>query len=209
MSGTSVLEVYWDSKRHGIYLTRMPDVAPTGDASTRVVLAKFTTTTKPLIASSRTTIPRSPHPLYHCVCVICGLYIEVPIADGSARPYGELFAYLTGYPAHYSGEPSRRVDELVSVKFYFRPYASDNVLRVACTFMAVNKCTKRLSGLYRNLKTSVDTIPLAKVMWPILTADPPESAEGTQELEFSSMTKKLRGSWTGFSGGCLILYSPV
>lgn len=144
MSDTSLIEVYWDSRRHGIYLTRMPDVFPTG------VLAKFTTKCNKaahcLFANHDTPLTST---LYHCVCVICGLYIEVLIADGSAGLYGvwlgEFFAHLTGCPAHCSGEPSRRVDELVSVKLHFGPYASDSVLRVARTFMDCIGTPKQVS----------------------------------------------------------------
>ena len=71
------------------------------------------------------------------------------------------------------------IDELVSVKLHFEPHASDDVFRVGRTLMMISECTERLRKLYGNL---VDTIPLAMVIWPNPTADPPESIEGTLEL---------------------------
>ena len=85
-------------------------------------------------------------------------------------------------------------DELVSMGLHFRSNASDNVLRVARTFMAINRCTERLRGLYRNLERSIGTIPAAKVMWPNPTVDPSEPVEGAEELEFFSKVDRLLGT---------------
>jgi len=86
------------------------------------------------------------------------------------------------------------VDKLVSVDLHFGPHASDNVVRVARTFIAINKCTERLRELYSNLIRSVTTVPPAKIMWPNPTVDPSEPAEGTQELEFFAKVDRLLGT---------------
>lgn len=97
MSDTTLAEVYWDNKRHEIYLARMPCVVPTGDPLIRVsqVHVKYNEATHRLFTNRDP--PLAPTP-YHCVHVICGLHIEVPIADGSADPCGarleEFSAYL-------------------------------------------------------------------------------------------------------------------
>jgi len=85
-------------------------------------------------------------------------------------------------------------DELVSIKLHFGPHASDNVLRVARVFVAINECTGRLRRLYKNLGAGASTTPLGKVLWPSPTVDPAESTEGTPDLEFFSKVDRLRGT---------------
>jgi len=85
-------------------------------------------------------------------------------------------------------------DELVSIKLHFGPHASDNVLRVARVFMAINKCTERLRRLYRNLGAGGNTTSLGKVLWPNPTVDPADSTEGIPDLEFFSKVDRLRGT---------------
>lgn len=75
-------------------------------------------------------------------------------------------------------------DELLSIKLYFGPHASGNVIRVARVFVAINKCMERLHMLYRSLGESTHSIPPAKVLWPNPIANLPKPAEATQGLEF-------------------------
>jgi len=78
VDGTPLPEVDEDNARHGIYLARMPTVASTGDASTKIVLVKFTA--KYNEAAHRLLADHDPPLapiLYHCVRVIGGLYMVV------------------------------------------------------------------------------------------------------------------------------------
>jgi hypothetical protein len=86
------------------------------------------------------------------------------------------------------------VDRLVSIDLHFGFHASDNVLRVARTFKAINKCTESLRGLYRKLHTSVATVTPARILWPNPTLYPSESAGEVQELEFFTKLDRVRGT---------------
>ena len=76
VDGTPLAEVDEDNERHGIYLARMPSGASTDDASIKVVLVKFTAryseVAHRLLANHDP--PLAPA-LYHCICVIGGLYM--------------------------------------------------------------------------------------------------------------------------------------
>jgi len=84
-------------------------------------------------------------------------------------------------------------NELLSINLSFGSHASNNVLRVARVFMAMNRCTERLRALYSNLGTSTPSAPSAKVMWPDPTPDPPLSTDWIEELEFFSKSGPLSG----------------
>ena len=85
-------------------------------------------------------------------------------------------------------------DELLSIKLYFGSHASDNVLRIARVFMAINKCVDRLRELYGDLGTSTHPTPPARVLWPNPTTDPPGSTEVTQGLEFFCKVHRFLGT---------------
>jgi serine/threonine protein kinase len=78
VDGTPLTEFNETNRRHGIYLARMRDAASTDDASTKVVLVKFTEqyndVAHRLLASHDP--PLAPT-LYHCVRVIGGLHMVV------------------------------------------------------------------------------------------------------------------------------------
>ena len=83
-------------------------------------------------------------------------------------------------------------DEVLSVKLYLGPHASDNVLRVARIFMAINKCTERLRRLYVNLKPDTHSMQPAKVLWPNPTLDSPSPE--IPGLEFFSKVDRSLGT---------------
>ena len=89
---------------------------------------------------------------------------------------------------------SAYADKLVSIDLRFGPHASDNVLRVARTFMAVNKCTERLRNLYAKLQKSVYTVPPAKIIWPNPTNYPSESAKEVQGVELFAKVDRVLGT---------------
>jgi hypothetical protein len=85
-------------------------------------------------------------------------------------------------------------DELFSTNLHLRSHGSDNVLRVARVFMAINRCTDRLRALYAGFRTNTDPTPPAKVLWPNPTPDPPVFVKATQELEFFTKVDRLLGT---------------
>ena len=85
-------------------------------------------------------------------------------------------------------------DELLSIDLRLGHHASDNVVRVARAFMAINRCTERLRALYRILGTNPRSASSAKVMWPDPTPDPPLSGRWTEELEFFSKVNRSLGT---------------
>ena len=87
------------------------------------------------------------------------------------------------------------VDELLSISLRLGFHGSDNVLRVARVFVAINGAIKRLRELYRKLipdlpSSSPRTIPL----WPKPTGDPPQSTESLPKLEFFAKANRIDGT---------------
>jgi hypothetical protein len=85
-------------------------------------------------------------------------------------------------------------DELFQMKLSFGFHGSDNVLRVARVFVAINRCTDRLRVLYTNLRTSTQPTPPSKFLWPNPTPDPPAPVDATQGLEFFFKVDRLLGT---------------
>ena len=73
-------------------------------------------------------------------------------------------------------------------------HGSDNVLRVARVFMAINRCTDRLRVLYTNLRTSTQPTPPSKFLWPNPTPCPSAPVNATRGLEFFSKVDRLLGT---------------
>ena len=85
--------------------------------------------------------------------------------------------------------------ELLSITLHLGSHGSDNVLRVARVFAAINISTERLCRLYHKL-TSVSNFPQepAKALWPYPTPDPPESTERPPKLEFFCEANRADGA---------------
>ena len=89
---------------------------------------------------------------------------------------------------------SMYADELLSIKLFFGSHASNNVLRVACIFMAINKCMEGLCRLYKDLESNPQKTPPAKVLWPNPTVDPSKSTKSIPKLEFFSKLDHFNGT---------------
>ncbi|KAF8326388.1 uncharacterized protein EI90DRAFT_1949019 [Cantharellus anzutake] len=85
-------------------------------------------------------------------------------------------------------------DELLSIKLDFGPHASDNVLRVARIFMAIDDCARELRDLYRRLINSNGPVLSAKVLWPEPTVVSSDPAEEIPKLEFISKVHRSQGT---------------
>ncbi|KAF9644463.1 hypothetical protein BDM02DRAFT_3121907 [Thelephora ganbajun] len=80
------------------------------------------------------------------------------------------------------------------MKLHLGPHASDNVLRVARVFMAINESMERLRDLYKKLvRDRRPSSPQAKALWPNPTADPSESIE-FPKLEFFCKVNRADGA---------------
>ena len=100
-----------------------------------------------------------------------------------------------------SRELSRRItifanavhaDELLSIMLHLGPHGSDNALRVAGVFMAINKSARRLRQLYDIDLPGVRTPSQqkTKALWPNPIANPPECTERPLKLEFFSKVNR-------------------
>ena len=82
-------------------------------------------------------------------------------------------------------------DELFSASFFSGHHAEDDIMRIACVFVAINRCTEGLRRLYRSLGRS-RSLPSAKVLWPNPTLHP-SSTVHAQRLEFFSKLDRSQG----------------
>ena len=85
-------------------------------------------------------------------------------------------------------------DELVSVKLCFPPHPSENVLRIARIFTAIDRCAGKLRKMYRDLARDSATTPLGQVLWPNPTPDPSYPAGDIPEPRFFSKLDCSRGT---------------
>jgi len=83
-------------------------------------------------------------------------------------------------------------DELLSIMLHLGPHGSDNALRVAGVFMAINKSARRLRQLYDIDLPGVRTPSQqkTKALWPNPIANPPECTERPLKLEFFSKVNR-------------------
>ena len=87
------------------------------------------------------------------------------------------------------------VDELLSIPLRLGFHKSNDVLRVARVFMAMNESIKRLHTLYRGLiPTLRSSSPRTTVLWPQPTADPPPLTESLPKLEFFTKVNRADGT---------------
>ena len=66
-------------------------------------------------------------------------------------------------------------DKLLSIDLYLGAHGSENVVRVARVFMAIQKCVERLCTLYGKLESEERPRVDPSVMYPNPTADPPDA----------------------------------
>ena len=73
------------------------------------------------------------------------------------------------------------------------PHCSDNVLRIARVFMAIQEAIGQLRGLYGRLPAAPPA-PQTIALWPRPTGDPPESTERLPKLEFFAKVNRADGT---------------